>query len=93
MVLGPQLGRLDFMEHYIEYFDFVAPRIYQAARIRYRVKGDDAGGSQDINVPGFAVLSVREQEGKLMCYHMEVYIDTSPLETRMAEVFGMQKQE
>ena len=33
--------QLDLMEHRIEYFDFVAPKIYQAAQIRYRVKGDE----------------------------------------------------
>ncbi|KIW81549.1 hypothetical protein Z517_04575 [Fonsecaea pedrosoi CBS 271.37] len=84
----PQLARLDLMEHYIEYFDYVAPRIYQAARIRYRVKGDDPSGKDDVEIPGFATFYVREKEdGGLICYRMEVFIDSRPLEKRLQEVF------
>ena len=97
----PQLARLDLMEHAVEYFDFVPPRIYQAATIRYRVKGDDAGGSRDVNIGGFAVFHVRDEadgrseeegdrggKGRLLCYRMETFLDSRPLEKRMGEVFG-----
>ncbi|KIW34716.1 uncharacterized protein PV07_01474 [Cladophialophora immunda] len=94
----PQLARLDLMEHYVEYFDYVAPRIYQAARIKYRVKGDDPSGKADVEIPGFATFYVRERgeddgalgdganTGGLICYRMETFIDTRPLEKRMQEV-------
>lgn len=81
--------RLDMMEHYIEYFDFVPPKIYQAARIRYRVKGDDVSGKDDIEIPGFAVFFVREDasgSGMLECYRMETYLDPSPLMKRIEDV-------
>jgi ketosteroid isomerase-like protein len=75
---------LDLMEHKIVYFDFVAPKIYQAARIRYRVKGDDE--SQDIEIPGFATFFVRnEPDGSLKCYRAETYLDPSQLFARIAE--------
>ena len=88
---APQLARLDLMEHYIEYFDVAGPRIYQSTRIRYRVKGDSTGGEKDVELPGFLVADIRREggvAGKLLCYNMEVYVDTRPLEARMAEVFG-----
>jgi hypothetical protein len=75
------------MEHYIEYFDVVGGRIYQAAQIQYRVKGDAASGKRDVRIPGFAVFDVREEAGRLLCYRMETYLDARPLEARMAEVF------
>lgn len=76
--------QLDEMEHKIEYFDYVAPRIYQAARIRYRVKGDDA--SQDIEIPGFAAIFVRnEPDGSLKCYRAEIFLDPSQVFARIAQ--------
>ncbi|EXJ79469.1 hypothetical protein A1O3_08971, partial [Capronia epimyces CBS 606.96] len=76
--------QLDLMEHEIIYFDFVAPRIYQAARIRYRIKGDDA--TQDIDIPGFGTFFVREgADGTLKCYRSEVYLDPSPVFARIAQ--------
>ncbi|EXJ94915.1 hypothetical protein A1O1_00033 [Capronia coronata CBS 617.96] len=78
------LPLLDLMEHEILYFDLVAPRIYQAARIRYRVKGDDA--AQDIIIPGFATLFMRETaDGSLKTYRAEIYLDPSPIYARMAQ--------
>ncbi|KAJ9603733.1 hypothetical protein H2200_011919 [Cladophialophora chaetospira] len=79
--------QLDLMEHKIEYFDFVAPRIYQAARIRYRVKGDDA--ADDIEIPGFATFFVRnESDGSLKCYRAETFLDPSRVFARIAEKAG-----
>lgn len=76
--------QLDLMEHEILYFDFVAPRIYQATRIRYRVKGDLP--SQDISIPGFGAFYMREgHDGSFKCYRAEVYLDPSPVFARMAE--------
>ncbi|KIW10995.1 hypothetical protein PV08_10294 [Exophiala spinifera] len=76
--------QLDLMEHEIVYFDYVAPRIYQAARIRYRVKGDDA--CQDIEIPGFATFFVRkEPDGLLKCYRAETFLDPSQVFARIAQ--------
>lgn len=76
--------QLDLMEHEVVYFDYVAPRIYQAARIRYRVKGD--GPEQEIVVRGFATFYLREDENRdLKCYRAEVYIDPSQVFARIAE--------
>ena len=83
-----QFQRLGQMEHYIEYFDFIPPKIYQAARIRYRVKGDDESGKEDVEIPGFATFFVREEDRKLKCYRAEVFLDTSPLSKRMDQVLG-----
>ncbi|KAJ5917150.1 hypothetical protein N7466_010704 [Penicillium verhagenii] len=73
------LGQLDMMTHEIRYFDFVAPRIYQAATIRYLVKG----GNKDIDeitIPGFAVFAVRRDDtGRLKVYRAETFL---ALETR-----------
>jgi hypothetical protein len=49
------LGQLDMMTHEICYFDYVTPRIYQAATIRYFVKGASLD-TDEITIPGFAVL-------------------------------------
>ncbi len=66
-MFGQVLPQLDLMEHKVVYFDYVAPKIYQAARIRYRVKGDEP--HQDIDIPGFAVFYVRDDDkGSLKCY-------------------------
>jgi hypothetical protein len=76
--------QLDMMEHDILYFDFVEPRIYQATRIRYRVKGDDA--AHDIDIPGFGTFFVRDSaDGFLKCYRAEIFLDPSPLFARLAE--------
>lgn len=83
-MFGQVFPQLDLMEHEIVYFDFVEPRIYQAARIRYRVKGDDA--SQDISIPGFGTFFMREAaDGSLKCYRAEVYLDPSPVFARIAQ--------
>lgn len=79
--------QLDLMEHNIVYFDFVAPRIYQAARIRYRVKGDDETG--DIDIPGFATFFVREEsDGLLKCYRAETFLDPTQVFARIAQKAG-----
>ncbi|KAI1621115.1 hypothetical protein EDD37DRAFT_653413 [Exophiala viscosa] len=76
--------QLDLMEHEIVYFDYVAPRIYQAARIRYRVKGDMS--EQEIVIQGFATFYLQEDEDKVLkCSRAEVYLDPSPLFARIAE--------
>ncbi|KAL2423656.1 hypothetical protein ABEF95_001741 [Exophiala dermatitidis] len=81
--------QLDLMEHEILYFDFVAPRIYQATRIRYRVKGDLP--SQDIIIPAFGTFYMREDhDGSLKCYRAETFLDPSPVFARMAEKSAQQ---
>ncbi|KAJ5801474.1 uncharacterized protein N7518_003542 [Penicillium psychrosexuale] len=79
------LGQLDMMTHEIRYFDYVAPRIYQAATIRYLVKGDSLDTDQ-ITIPGFAVFSVRkDDDGRVKCYRAETFLEPSALFQRMAE--------
>lgn len=69
--------KLDKMEHHIRYFDYVAPRIYQSATIRYVVKGDDAE-KDEIVIPGFAVFFVRKgEDSKIKCNRAEIYLDPS----------------
>uniref|UniRef100_A0A8H7KFL2 SnoaL-like domain-containing protein n=1 Tax=Bionectria ochroleuca TaxID=29856 RepID=A0A8H7KFL2_BIOOC len=77
--------KLDLMTHEVLYFDFVGDRIYQAAKIRYLVKGDNP--DQDvIEVPGFAVCNVEHGEDeKLRCYKAEIFLDPSPVFHRIAE--------
>ncbi|KIX99031.1 uncharacterized protein Z520_05492 [Fonsecaea multimorphosa CBS 102226] len=78
--------QLSLMKHKVVYFDFVPPRIYQAARIRYRVVGDPADGSQDIEIPGFATFFVREgEDGELKCYRAETFLDPSQVFARIAQ--------
>jgi hypothetical protein len=84
-MLKTVLGQLDQMTHEIRYFDYVAPRIYQAATIRYRVKGDSLG-TDEIIIPGFAVFAVREDDnGRVKCYRAETFLDPSAVFQRIAE--------
>ncbi|VUC28707.1 unnamed protein product [Clonostachys rosea] len=77
--------KLDLMEHEVLYFDVVGDRIYQAAKIRYLVKGDDPGQGV-IEIPGFAVFNVEHGEGeKIRCYKAEIFLDPSPVFKRIAE--------
>ncbi|CAG8123767.1 unnamed protein product [Penicillium salamii] len=78
------LGQLDIMTHEVRYFDYVAPRIYQAATIRYLVKGDNHD-TDEITIPGFAVFSVREDDGRIKCYRAETFLDPSAVFQRIAE--------
>ncbi|KAM0228914.1 hypothetical protein ACHAP5_011819 [Fusarium lateritium] len=76
---------LDMMTHDIEYFDYIPPRIYQAATVRYLVKGDNPE-KDVIQIPGFSSLSVKEDtNGKLRCYHAEIFLDASPVFRRIGE--------
>ena len=78
------LGQLGMMTHEIRYFDYVAPRIYQAANIRYLVKGDSL--DTDDTIPGFAVFFVREDDaGRVKCYRAETFLDPSAVFQRIAE--------
>jgi hypothetical protein len=78
------LSKLDIMTHEIRYFDYVAPRIYQAATIRYLVKGDSRD-TDEINIPGFAVFFVRKDVvGRLKCYRAETFLDPSAVFQRIA---------
>ena len=68
--------------------DFVEPKIYQAATIRYVVKGDDAE-KDAITIPGFAVFSTRVgDDGRRRCYRAETFLDPSPVFRRIGEKFG-----
>ncbi|KAK7217482.1 hypothetical protein V2G26_005485 [Clonostachys chloroleuca] len=77
--------KLDLMTHEVLYFDFVGDQIYQAAKIRYLVKGDNP--EEDvIEIPGFAVFNVKHGEDeKLRCYKAEIFLDPSPVFHRIAE--------
>jgi hypothetical protein len=73
------------MDHHIHYFDYVAPRIYQSATIRYLVKGDNEG-TDEITIPEFAVFSVRaDEEGQIRCYRAETFLDASMVFQRIVE--------
>ena len=75
---------MDLLEHHIQYFDYVPPRIYQAVRVQYRIKGYPP--SQDIEVPGFVTFYVREEnDGALKCYRGETFLDPSEVFARIAE--------
>jgi hypothetical protein len=79
------LSELDKMEHHVLYFDYVAPRIYQSATIRYLVKGDNEA-TDEIAIPGFAVFSVRvDDKGQIRCYRAETFLDASMVFQRIAE--------
>lgn len=68
-----------------QWTDYVPPRIYQAATIRYVVKGDDPA-KDVIRIPGFATFSVTlGDDGSLRCYRAETFLDPSPVFQRMAE--------
>ncbi|RSL74763.1 hypothetical protein CEP53_000078 [Fusarium sp. AF-6] len=76
-------AKLDMMTHDIVYFGI--PRIYQAAAIRYLVKGDDPE-KDVIEIPGFATFFVRKgEDGKIRCYKAEIFLDPLPVFQRIAE--------
>jgi len=66
----------------------VDEKIYQAARIRYLVKGDDPA-KDIITIPGFAVFFVRAgKDGTKKLFRTETYLDPSPVFKRIGEKFG-----
>jgi len=76
---------LDSMTHEIVYFDFVAPnRLYQAAKIRYVVKGDDPV-KDVIAVPAMMTTWLVEEKGRLMIKRNEIFLDASAVFGRMHE--------
>ncbi|KAJ4256067.1 hypothetical protein NW762_009141 [Fusarium torreyae] len=78
-------SKLDMMTHDVDYFDYVPPRVYQAATIRYLVKGDDPG-KDVIQIPGFATFFVKKEDnGKIRCYRAETFLDPSAVFKRIAE--------
>lgn len=88
----PVLAALDEMTHFVEYFDWVANKgtIYQAAKIRYVVKGDDRQ-EQAIEIRGFAVFSLRPVNAgdgngeELKCWRAETYLDPTEVFNRITE--------
>lgn len=80
--------KLESMTHEIVYFDSVpgssGQRIYQAADIRYVVKGDDPE-KDEIRVPGMMSGLFTIEDGKLKLENCEVYLDMSKVLARMAE--------
>lgn len=78
---------LDLMTHDIVYFDFVSgpePKLYQAADIRYVVKGDDLE-KDVIRIPGLLSGWLDTEDGMLKLKRCEIYLDASQLFGRMAE--------
>lgn len=76
---------LDLMTHDIVYFDFVAPnKLYQAATIRYLVKGDNPDRDM-FTVPAMMTAWLEEQDGRLKIRRNEIYLDASALFARMHE--------
>lgn len=65
--------------------DVVGSKIYQAARIRYVVKGDDPDHDV-IDIPGFAVFFLRKTDGgRLKLYRAETYLNPTEVFSRIAE--------
>lgn len=63
----------------------MSPRIYQAAKIQYLVKGDDAQ-KDIIEIPAFATFYVKyTEDGNLRCYRAETFLDPSAVFERIAE--------
>lgn len=78
-------AKLDMMTHEVRYFDYVAPRIYQVATIRYLVKGDNPR-TDEITIPGIAVFYMRKDDaGGVKCYRAETYLDPSEVFQRIAD--------
>ncbi|UPK92227.1 hypothetical protein LCI18_003162 [Fusarium solani-melongenae] len=75
--------KLDMMTHDVVYFGI--PRVYQAATIRYLIKGDDPE-KDVIEIPGFATFFVRKGgDGKIRCYKAEIFLDPLPVFQRISE--------
>ena len=82
------------MTHVIESFDYVEAeqKILQAARIKYRVKGN--GEEQSIEIPGFAAFVLeRDGEGEVRVKRAQTWLDASPVIERIIEVFGKEEWE
>lgn len=76
---------LEMMHHDIEYFDFVAPdHLYQAATIKYVVKGDDLERDM-ITITGLMSSWLVEEDGKLKVKRNDIFLDASQVFGRMAE--------
>ena len=83
-------GQLEMMTHEIIYFDYVPPRIYQAATIRYLIQGDNVD-TDVVEIPGFAVFYVKKDGSRsLKCYRAETYLDPSPVFQRISEKSSQQ---
>lgn len=63
-------------------FDVLPDKIYQVARISYKVKGDPA--KETFIVPGLAVFHKKPEDTKI--HRFDVYIDISPVFKRIQEV-------
>ncbi|GAM91307.1 hypothetical protein ANO11243_093560 [Dothideomycetidae sp. 11243] len=81
------LSCLEKMTHEVLYFDYVPPRLYQAAMIEYVVKGDDTA-TQTIRIPGFAVFWLVEEGGVVKCSRAETFLDPGEVLGRIREKFG-----
>ncbi|KAK5046683.1 hypothetical protein LTR84_007444 [Exophiala bonariae] len=78
-------AKLDVMTHEVLYFDVVGSKIYQAAKIRYVVKGDDPERDV-IEIPGFAVFFLRERhEERPKLYRAETYLNPTEIFSRITE--------
>lgn len=76
---------LEMMHHDIEYFDFIAPdRLYQAATIKYVVKGDNLEKDM-ITIMGLMSIWLVEEDGRLKVKRNDIFLDASQVFARMAE--------
>lgn len=65
--------------------DVVESKIYQAATIRYLVKGDDPERDV-IQIPGFAVFFLRQTDGERpKLFRAETYLNPTEVFARIAE--------
>lgn len=84
---GAAFKNLDLMAHDIDYFDFVAgpqPKLYQAAKIRYVVRGDNTERDV-IELPGMMVAWLGVEGARLKMKRCEIFLDASKVFGRMIE--------
>ncbi|CAF1452869.1 unnamed protein product [Adineta steineri] len=79
-----QFDSLDMMHHEIEHFDILPDRIYQYAKILYKVKGD----TEIISIPGLAVFHKTKDEQKIKRF--DVFCDPSPLTDKIQMIHSAQ---
>ena len=83
-MFGQIFENLVLCEHTLLSVDYVPPRIYQAVRVRYRVKGFLP--SEDVEVPGFVIFFVNEDaKGGLKAYRSESYVDAAQVFAQIAQ--------
>ncbi|KAL1672924.1 hypothetical protein EV122DRAFT_223761 [Schizophyllum commune] len=86
--MDPTFGRLGYMHHVIHWTEVARDKIMVKATITYRAKDDPK--HEDFVIPGFAVAyfpgEVQADSTDDRITRLEVYINRTPLEERMASL-------